>query len=174
MSRIFQKSPFNYEYKVGVYNAADYNPNQNLATGVVNNQLLSSALVVGGAYVRDGQEIHIYAAGRSGGTGSKTLRLRLNTLTLAQATAITPTNNTGWTFEAILRRISSTVLYKTVKFFYNLGETPGMGVATTIGTSGSMTPGFDIGAVDLTFDVHVDVAVASETLRQDYMSVAIL
>jgi hypothetical protein len=55
-----------------------------------------------------------------------------------------------------------------------MNETAGSQAPTILANGGSLTPGFDIGAIDLTFDVHVDVAVAAETIRQDDMSVAIL
>jgi hypothetical protein len=141
---------------------------------VVTNQLLRSVLIPAGAFAREGQEIHVRAAGRTGGTGSKTLRLRINTVSLIQVTAITPANNTAWLFEAVLRRKDATSLYKTARFFYNMNETAGSQAPTILANGGSLTPGFDIGAIDLTFDVHVDVAVAAETIRQDDMSVAIL
>lgn len=174
MSRIFQKSPFNYEYKMGLYNAVDYNITQTLATGIVTNQVLGSVLLLSGAYVRDGQELHLRAAGRTGGTGSKSLRLRMNTLSLIAVSAITPANNTAWQFEAVIRRTGSGTVYKTAKFFYNMGESAGSAAPSILGTSGSLTTGFDIGAVDLSFDVQVDVAVAAETVRHDDMSIAIL
>lgn len=174
MSSIFQKIPFNYNYQVSIYNAADYNITPNTATGIVTNQVLSSVFIPGRSFIREGQEIFYRAAGRTSGTGSKSLRLRLNTLSLIAVTAITPNNNTSWLFEAVLTLRTSTVLYKSCKFFYNMGETAGSATPSILGTSGTLGTAFDITTADLTFDLEVDIAVAAETIREDNAAIAIL
>lgn len=173
MSSIFQKPPFNYQYKVGILNAVDFDNATRTATGIASDVDLSSVVLPSGAWVQDGQRIFLTASGRSTGAGNKTIDLRLNTNLLFQLT-VAPTNNTGWFLETEILRRANNALKSTSRFYFNLNESAGMAVPS-IQMNNTVNNNFsDIVNTEFTFLLRVDVAVGAETFTQHEMNLAIL
>lgn len=175
MSLIFQKPPFNYQYKVGISNQVDYRLDPIVATGVVAGANLHDLIVPARALVQDGQKLFITAFGRATGAGNKRVfcQLQPGAIFIYDSGSL-GINNQEWSIFIEAQRTSPQSLQIVGVGFFAYVSLPGTATAPQTRVGGGsvavMNPLFD---APLTVQFRADVSTGGDTLTHhaSYLSV---
>lgn len=111
MSQIFQKTPPNYTYLVGIANAIDYEVSPVTVNGVAADTPTQDLVIPGRTLVQDGQVLNVYSLlSTTALAGGAPTLLRLNGTTIFNTTPSVAAGSAAFVIETKIVRITSTAL----------------------------------------------------------------